>query len=102
MSRLNFLVHMETLWNHSANASVESMRRDPNIRKEGELVHILAVMSKEELEATEKPHQFRHEGAPGVRRLVVKQDHKARQNTPHVLAIEALHRLGKTAGEILR
>ena len=44
----------ETLWNHGKNAGLKSKRKDPNILKEGDIVHIPDLTVKEEQGATEQ------------------------------------------------
>ncbi|MEJ7712150.1 MAG: hypothetical protein WKF84_20390 [Pyrinomonadaceae bacterium] len=55
----------ETLWGHPKNAELKSKRRNPNILKEGDVVHIPDLTIKEESRATEGQHHFKLKGAAG-------------------------------------
>ncbi len=66
----------ETLWNHPKNANLKSKRLDPNILKEGDIVHIPDLSLREESRATEKRHRFKLKGAPAKLRLRILEEPK--------------------------
>ena len=59
----------ETLWNHGNNAELKSKREDPNILKEGDILHIPDLTLKQESCATEKRHTFKLKGVPAKLKL---------------------------------
>jgi hypothetical protein len=59
----------ETLWNHGDNSELKSKRKDPNILKEGDVVHIPDLTLKEESCATENRHRFKLKGVPAKLKL---------------------------------
>ena len=59
----------ETLWNHGSNSELKSKRKDPNILKEGDVVHIPDLTLKQETCATEARHRFKLKGVPAKLRL---------------------------------
>lgn len=74
----------ETLWNHGKNAELKSRRKDPNILKEGDVVHIPDLTLKEEQGATEQRHKFKLKGVPAklkVRVMRAKVE-KEKQSSP--------------------
>jgi hypothetical protein len=54
----------QTLWNDAGNASLKSLRKDPNVLKEGDVVHIPDLTLKQESGATENRHTFKLKGVP--------------------------------------
>ena len=63
----------ETLWNHGKNSELKSKRKDPNILKEGDVLHIPELTPKEESCATEKRHKFKLKGVPAKLKLRIMQ-----------------------------
>ena len=63
----------ETLWNHGKNSELKSKRKDPNILKEGDVLHIPELSPKEESCATEKRHKFKLKGVPAKLKLRIMQ-----------------------------
>jgi hypothetical protein len=59
----------ETIWNHGNNAELKSKRKDPNILKAGDVVHIPELTIKEESCATEQTHKFKLKGVPAKLKL---------------------------------
>lgn len=59
----------ETLWNHGQNQALKSLRKDPNILRAGDLVHIPDLILKEESGATEQRHKFKLKGVPAKLKL---------------------------------
>ena len=89
----------QTLWNHGANASVKSKRKDPNVLMKGDLVHIPDLTLKEESSATEKKHKFKLKGVPAKLRLRLLRDGKPRKNESYTLIIDGKSISGKTDGD---
>lgn len=54
----------ETLWNHGQNSELKNKRKDPNVLKEGDVIHIPDLTLKEESGATEQRHRFRLKAVP--------------------------------------
>ena len=54
----------DTLWNHSANADLKQLRKDPNVLFPGDKLVIPDLQLREENGATEKRHRFRRKGVP--------------------------------------
>lgn len=67
----------ETIWNHPKNAELKQKRQDPNILKEGDLVHIPDKELKEESCATDQKHKFKMKGVPAKLKLKVMEPPKA-------------------------
>lgn len=61
----------ETLWKHGSNSELKARRKDPNILKEGDVVHIPDLTLKDESGATEERHRFKLNGVPAKFRLRV-------------------------------
>ena len=74
----------ETLWNHGKNAELKSKRKDPNILKEGDVVHIPDLTVKEEQGATEQRHKFKLKGVPAKLKIRVMRAkvEKEKQSPP--------------------
>mgnify|MGYP000889333786 CR=1 FL=1 len=59
----------ETIWNHPKNSDLKQKRQDPNILKEGDIVHIPDKEVKEESCATDQKHKFKVKGVPAKLKL---------------------------------
>jgi hypothetical protein len=59
----------KTLWRHAENSELKSLRKNPNILKEGDEVVIPDLEAKIESRPTEQRHRFRLKGAPAKLRL---------------------------------
>ncbi len=66
----------ETIWNHPKNAELKQKRTDPNILKEGDIVHVPDKELKEESCATDKKHKFKIKGVPAKLKLKVMEPPK--------------------------
>jgi len=64
----------ETVWNHPKNAELKKKRGDPNILKEGDVLHIPDFAVKEETAATEQRHKFVRKGVPAKLRLRIVEE----------------------------
>ena len=59
----------ETLWNHTQNSKLKSKRKDPNVLKVGDVVHIPDLSIKQESTATDQCHHFKLKGVPAKLKL---------------------------------
>ena len=66
----------ETIWNHPKNADLKQKRVDPNILKEGDVVHVPDKELKEESCATDQKHQFKVKGVPAKLKLKLMEPPK--------------------------
>lgn len=66
----------ETIWNHPQNAELKQKRTDPNILKEGDVVHIPDKELKEESCATDQKHKFKVKGVPAKLRMRLMEEPK--------------------------
>jgi N-acetylmuramoyl-L-alanine amidase len=89
----------KTLWNHPDNAELKTLRKDPNVLKQGDVVHIPDKNQKEELCGTEKLHKFKRRGVPSKFNLRLLFDDKPRSNEDYVLEIDGKMIKGKTDGD---
>ena len=64
----------ETIWRHSNNAELRSLRQNPNILNPGDEVFIPDMEIKQEAVATEQRHRFRRKGVPAKLRLQILKD----------------------------
>lgn len=72
----------ETLWKHPQNAQLKAARKDPNVLKQGDLLHIPDLQIKEYDKPTEKKHRFRRKSAPARLRLRVMEEPSPQQKPP--------------------
>jgi len=79
----------ETLWNHSRNAELKDKRKDPNVLKPGDVVHIPEKREKLESGDTEKRHCFRLKGIPAKLQLRLLKNGKPRTDLKYRLLIDA-------------
>lgn len=94
---LNHGFFWETLWNHGSNSELKSKRQDPNILKEGDLVHIPDLTLKQESGATEQRHRFKRKGVPEKLRIRIEDEEgKPIANVPYKITIDGTHRHGTT------
>lgn len=63
--------HWETIWNHSSNSALKTLRKNPNVLMEGDVVHIPDLRLKQESGGTEQKHKFKLKGVPGKFILVL-------------------------------
>src|SRR5262245_657447 len=54
-----FNLSWETVWNHPNNADLKKARKDPNILKEGDIVHVPDLEQKQCEVATGAVHRFK-------------------------------------------
>lgn len=119
----------QTIWDHPQNARLKSERKDPNILKEGDIVHIPDLRPKEVSGATDRRHKFVFKSVPAKLRLQLLRQERSesagdstqasndfsvieetpqpaaemhdrpRANVPFVLDIDGRLTRGKTDGE---
>ena len=63
----------ETLWNHSDNAHLKQARKNPNMLKCGDTLHVPDLTTKEYERPTEQRHQFKLKGEPVRLRLRIME-----------------------------
>jgi hypothetical protein len=84
----------QTLWNDGANSNLKSLRKDPNVLKEGDVVHIPDLRLKQESCATEKRWSFKLKGVPAKCKIKVLRPPKSSSAPPQSApapAPDALH-----------
>jgi N-acetylmuramoyl-L-alanine amidase len=74
--------YWETIWNHPKNAELKRKRKDPNILKEGDVVHVPDLDVKEYPRGTEKRHTFMIRGVPAKLRLRIMEEPKPEKPKP--------------------
>jgi len=67
-------LNWETVWNHPNNASLKTLRGDPNILKSGDLLHIPDKTLKTVGRSTDVHHRFVRKGVPAKLRLRIVED----------------------------
>lgn len=66
----------ETIWNDPNNSALKAERGDPNILKQGDVVHVPDLKLKEHSGATEQRHRFVRKGTPAKLRLRILEEPK--------------------------
>ncbi|MFH1216443.1 MAG: peptidoglycan-binding protein [Pseudomonadota bacterium] len=64
----------EKVWNHSENAELKNLRKDPNVLLAEDEVMVPDLEEKQEAGATEERHRFRKKGVPAKIRLKIMQE----------------------------
>jgi hypothetical protein len=81
--------HWKAVWNHSLNAGLRRLRKNPNVLLAGDVVHIPDKAQRWEDRETEKRHRFRLAGVPAKLRVrLVDHQQRPRANLAYTLAIE--------------
>lgn len=88
-----------TIWNHGNNASLKSLREDPNVLFEGDEVYVPALTIKYESCATEQKHTFKRKGDPVKFRLQLRKFGEPRKNERYVLEVGGKLLEGTTAAD---
>jgi N-acetylmuramoyl-L-alanine amidase len=65
--------YWETLWNHPNNANLKNDRKDPNILKPDDIVHIPDLRLKEVTKPNEQVHKFKLKGLVKLRLRVLEE-----------------------------
>ena len=87
------------LWNHPENASLKSLRKDPNVLRPGDQVFVPDKQGKQVSGATDQEHRFRVKGVPAKLRVQVLDEDQPRANEPYTLEIDGNLYSGTTDGE---
>jgi hypothetical protein len=85
-----------TLWDHPANADLKAKRRDPNVLKDGDVVHIPKTTLRQESGATEQRHRFKRKGVPAKLKLRFLFNGRPRENLPFTIQLDGLLSEGMT------
>ena len=94
----------QTLWNHSSNANLKALRKNPNVLLEGDVVHIPDLTVGNESGATGMTHTFTRKGVPEKLRIkLLDANHKPRANLDYIIVIDGDSRRGTTdsKGELI-
>lgn len=89
----------QTLWNHPSNSDLKSLRKDPNVLAENDIVHIPDLTPKQESRAVDQRHKFVLVGVQAKLQLQFKSQDKPRANVPYILNIDGKLTNGNTDGE---
>jgi hypothetical protein len=82
-------MNWRTLWQLPANAGLRAKRKDPNVLRPGDRVHIPVRQTKHADAATDKKHTFTYKGIPEKLRLVLRDvDGNARPRLRYRLNID--------------
>lgn len=92
--------YWKTLWDHPRNASVNELRKDPNVLFAGDVVFIPDIENKEESCATDATHKFRRKAVPAMLRLQLRdRKNQPRPKLPYRIDIDGDLRTGTTDGD---
>jgi len=89
----------QTVWDHSENAEIKRSRRDPNVIRAGDRLHVPEIESKDESGATERRHRFKKLGVPAMFRVQLLRGKKPRAGVTFTLMIESVWHEGQTDAE---
>jgi hypothetical protein len=67
----------QKIWNHSKNARLKQLRKDPNILMPGDLLFIPDLERKDYSKVTERRHRFRKKGDPARLRLRILEEERS-------------------------
>ena len=70
-----------TIWNHPSNSALKSLRKDPNILKEGDPLFIPDLELKQEPRGADQKHTFKRKGVPTILKLRIL-DYEYEQTPP--------------------
>jgi hypothetical protein len=91
----------ETLWNDPKNAALKEKRKDPNILKAGDVLHIPDLRLNEEQCGVDQLHRFQRKGVPAkltLRLMRPKPEEEKDDAAPAATAGSGLGALGGIAG----
>src|SRR5262245_60956373 len=80
----------QTLWNESANAELQQIRKDPYCLLPGDRVTIPELRQKQESCTADQRHRFKRKGAPEVAAFVFKVQDEPRANEAYELPIDGV------------
>jgi hypothetical protein len=86
----------DTIWNHSSNASLKSLRKNPNALAENDSVAIPDLRDKKFQGPTGKRHTFRRLGVPARFRLRLQEAGGALANLAYTITIDGVAKSGTT------
>lgn len=66
-------LYWEAVWNHGNNAQLKQLRKNPNILKPGDTLHVPDLTLEEQSRATNKRHKFKLKGVPVKLRLRIME-----------------------------
>ncbi len=88
--------HWKTIWNHSKNAPLRDLRKEPNVLLAGDQVFIPEPQLRFESRNTEKRHTFRRKGIPARARFRFLDGGEPRKDVPYILTIDGKSVTGRT------
>jgi len=88
-----------TLWFHPGNADLRSLRKDPNVLRQGDVLFIPPKGDKVEERPTDNKHKFVRKGEPAKFRIRLMKDEVPRSNEPYVLNIDGKSSEGELDGD---
>src|SRR5574342_90937 len=66
-------LYWEAVWNHGNNAQLKQLRKNPNILKPGDILHVPDLTLEEQSRATEQRHKFKLKGVTVKLRLRIME-----------------------------
>jgi len=87
-----------SIWDHSDNADLKRLRKDPNVLLAGDVVTLPDPVGKEETRPTGKRHTFVRKGEPTKLRVKLTRFGKPRANVAYKLVVDGTEIKGKTDG----
>ncbi len=89
----------QTIWNHSDNQQLKSLRKDPNVLLAGDRVFVPDLRPKQESAVTEERHRFKRKGVPAKLNVRFEFDGKPRTDTPFTVVMDGVVKQGQTDGD---
>jgi hypothetical protein len=86
----------QTLWDHPNNAELRTLRKDPNVLREGDSVYLPELTPKDVAGASGSRHKFKLKGVPGKLKLRLMLNDKPRANVPYNLTVAGQLLSGQT------
>lgn len=78
----------DTIWNHPENAKLKEERKNLNVLRPGDVVHIPDKRIKEVSEPTNQVHKFKLKNVPAKLRIQFMFDSEPRANIPYELTVD--------------
>ncbi len=72
----------QKIWDHPENSTLKSLRKDPNILKEGDTLFIPDLEVRQESRGTDQKHVFKRKGLPAVLKLRILDYENEQQQRP--------------------
>ena len=89
----------KTIWDHSKNADLKKLRKDPNVLMEGDSVYVPQLQTKNVSKADGQRYTFQRKGVPALTRFRFLKDGKPRANEPYVFTVGDTTQRGNTDGD---